>query len=60
MTALHAAGRGGPVDLDALGLVKGIGGGLKSVRKLVPQLASYQYLMAEVRSPLLLFSYLPI
>ncbi|KAJ7797433.1 hypothetical protein B0H13DRAFT_2689130 [Mycena leptocephala] len=30
VAALHTAGRGGPVDLDDLGLVKGIGGGLKS------------------------------
>jgi NAD(P)-dependent dehydrogenase (short-subunit alcohol dehydrogenase family) len=48
VAALHTAGRGGPVDLDDLGLLKGISGGLKSVRKLVPQLASYQDLMAEV------------
>ncbi|KAJ7918023.1 NAD-P-binding protein [Mycena leptocephala] len=47
VAALHTAGRGGPVDLDDLGLMKGISGGLKSVRKLVPQLASYQDLMAE-------------
>jgi hypothetical protein len=49
MAALHTAGRDEPVDLDDLGLVKSISGGLKSVRKLVPQLASYQDLMAEVR-----------
>ncbi|KAJ7918019.1 hypothetical protein B0H13DRAFT_2657623 [Mycena leptocephala] len=48
VAALHTAGRGGPVDLDDLGLVKSIGGGLQSVRKLVPQLASYRDLMAEV------------
>ncbi|KAJ7918033.1 hypothetical protein B0H13DRAFT_2250137 [Mycena leptocephala] len=48
VAALHTAGRGGPVDLDDLGLLKGIGSGLQSVRKLVPQLASYRDLMAEV------------
>jgi NAD(P)-dependent dehydrogenase (short-subunit alcohol dehydrogenase family) len=58
VAALHTAGRGGPVDLDDLGLMKGISGGLKSVRKLVPQLASYQDLMAEVRFSLLFFSFL--
>ncbi|KAJ7918007.1 hypothetical protein B0H13DRAFT_308452 [Mycena leptocephala] len=47
VAALHTAGKGGPVDLDDLGLMKGISGGLKSVRKLVPQLASYPDLMAE-------------
>ncbi|KAJ7918027.1 hypothetical protein B0H13DRAFT_308595, partial [Mycena leptocephala] len=47
VAALHTAGRGGPVDLDDLGLLKGIGGGLKNLRKIVPQLASYQDLMAE-------------
>ncbi|KAJ7918021.1 hypothetical protein B0H13DRAFT_2439152 [Mycena leptocephala] len=47
VAALHTAGRGGPVDLDDLGLMKGISGGLKSLRKLVPQLASYPDLMAE-------------
>ncbi|KAJ7918039.1 NAD(P)-binding protein [Mycena leptocephala] len=40
VAALHTAGRGGPVDLDDLGLIKGI-------RRSCPQLASYQDLMAE-------------
>jgi hypothetical protein len=57
VAALHTAGRGGPVDLDDLGLLKGIGGGLKNLRKIVPQLVSYQDLMAEVR--FLLFFFLP-
>jgi hypothetical protein len=57
VAALHTAGRGGPVDLDDLGLLKGIGGGLKNLRKIVPQLASYQDLMAEVC--FLLFFFLP-
>jgi hypothetical protein len=55
--ARHTVGRGGPVDLDDLGPMKGISVGMKSVRRLVPQLTSYQDLMAEVCSPLLLFLY---
>lgn len=49
VAAIHSAGRGGPIDLDDLGLQKSMNGGLSSVRKLLPQLASYQDLMAEVR-----------
>ncbi|KAJ7918042.1 hypothetical protein B0H13DRAFT_2321825 [Mycena leptocephala] len=48
VAALHTAGRGGPVNLNDLRLMKGISSGLKSVRKLVPQLTSYQDLMPEV------------
>ncbi|KAJ7744141.1 NAD-P-binding protein [Mycena metata] len=47
VAAVHTAGRGGPIDLDDLGLMKSIGGGMAGVRKLLPQLASYQDLMAE-------------
>ncbi|KAJ7230912.1 hypothetical protein B0H12DRAFT_1147173 [Mycena haematopus] len=47
VAAVHTAGRGGPIDLADLGLVKGMGEGIRGVRKLVPQLASYQDLIAE-------------
>ncbi|KAF8172556.1 hypothetical protein K438DRAFT_1981404 [Mycena galopus ATCC 62051] len=47
VAAIHTAGRGGPIDLADLGLGKGMSGGISSVRKLLPQLASYQDLMAE-------------
>jgi NAD(P)-dependent dehydrogenase (short-subunit alcohol dehydrogenase family) len=49
VSAVHTAGRGGPIDLDDLGLMKSMNGGISSIRKLLPQLASYQDLMAEVR-----------
>ncbi|KAF7365852.1 hypothetical protein MVEN_00459600 [Mycena venus] len=52
VAAIHTAGRGGPIDLADLGLMKARGaGGLASVQKVFrdvfPQLASYQDLMAE-------------
>ncbi|KAJ7759651.1 NAD(P)-binding protein [Mycena metata] len=50
VAAVHTAGRGGPIDLDDLGLMKAMGGGIAGVRKLLPQMASYQDLMAEVGS----------
>ncbi|KAJ7509011.1 NAD-P-binding protein [Mycena galericulata] len=58
VAAVHTAGRGGPIDLADLGLKAGIGGGLGSVRKLLPQLSSYQDLMAEsfaLRAPSITF-----
>ncbi|KAJ7025929.1 NAD(P)-binding protein [Mycena alexandri] len=47
VAAVHTAGRGGPIDLEDLGLMKSMRGGMAGVRKLLPQLASYQDLMAE-------------
>ncbi|KAJ7434470.1 NAD(P)-binding protein [Mycena latifolia] len=47
VSAVHTAGRGGPIDLDDLGLMKGFSSGMSNVRKLLPQLASYQDLLAE-------------
>ncbi|KAJ6556364.1 NAD-P-binding protein [Mycena capillaripes] len=47
VSAVHTAGRGGPIDLGDLGLEKSMSGGMAGVRKLLPQLASYQDLMAE-------------
>ncbi|KAJ7077704.1 hypothetical protein C8R44DRAFT_723320 [Mycena epipterygia] len=58
VAAMHTAGIGGPIDLEDFGLMKGIGGGLASVRKLMPQLSSYQDLLAEgfaERNPSLTF-----
>jgi NAD(P)-dependent dehydrogenase (short-subunit alcohol dehydrogenase family) len=58
VAAVHTAGRGIPLDLEDLGLEKGLQRGVRGARSLVGQLASYQDLMAEVRSfsPLLLSS----
>nr|GAT44404.1 predicted protein [Mycena chlorophos] len=47
VAAIHTAIRGGPIDLDDLGLVKVSSGGLRNIAKAIPQLASYQDLMAE-------------
>ncbi|KAJ7865026.1 hypothetical protein B0H14DRAFT_2504825 [Mycena olivaceomarginata] len=47
VAAVHTAGRGIPVDLEDLGLEKGLQRGVRGARSLVGQLASYQDLMAE-------------
>ncbi|KAJ7059765.1 hypothetical protein C8F01DRAFT_1059117 [Mycena amicta] len=47
VAAIHTAGRGGPIDVNDLGLLKGIKGGLRKIGSLIAQLASYQDLMAE-------------
>ncbi|KAJ7434477.1 hypothetical protein FB451DRAFT_1571960 [Mycena latifolia] len=43
----RAGAWGGPIDLDDLGLMKGFSSGMSNIRKLLPQLASYQNLLAE-------------
>ncbi|KAJ6461589.1 NAD-P-binding protein [Mycena vitilis] len=59
VAAIHTAGRGGPVDLEDIGMMKGLAGGL-TVRELFPQMASYQDLMAEgfaEHDPLITFTH---
>ncbi|KAF7353989.1 hypothetical protein MVEN_01085600 [Mycena venus] len=60
VAAIHTAGRGGPIDVDDLGLTKAFNGGMAGVRRLMPQLASYQDLMAEgfaERDPTITFAH---
>ncbi|KAJ7696321.1 hypothetical protein B0H17DRAFT_1198236 [Mycena rosella] len=47
VSAVHTAGKSGPIDLDDLGLKKGFTSGMSNVRKLFPQLSAYQDLLAE-------------
>ncbi|KAJ7325905.1 NAD-P-binding protein [Mycena albidolilacea] len=60
VAAVHTAGRGMPVDLGDLGLEGALGRGMRGVRSLVGQLASYQDLMAEAfgeRDPTITFTH---
>ncbi|KAJ7772168.1 hypothetical protein B0H16DRAFT_1660502 [Mycena metata] len=50
--AVHTAGRGVPIDLDNLGLGKCLDSGMSGMRAMIAQIASYQDLMAEVRTTL--------
>ncbi|CAK5269553.1 unnamed protein product [Mycena citricolor] len=47
VAAIHTAGRGGPVDVQDIGLLKAMKGGFRKVGSLLSQMASYQDLMAE-------------